>query len=251
MIARAAAPAVLLALLVASCGGGQAAAPPSSEPHETVIGEAPAKPGAAGAAGAPRKTLVELKRDFMAGCTTKVPNAPDYCECGWEQMTKTFSEDEMNSSEENQPKLAQLKDRIEGTCQGKLPEDVIKASFVHGCLHEEARRGAYCDCTWTEFRKKFSAAELADDATVKSERFSAARRGSVKVCGAKMPEELARDAFAQACVKDPSLKPVCDCAWKTLRGEGSAAEIEAGLVEGEAVRAKIDKACGKLRPAQK
>ena len=53
----------------------------------------------------------------------------------------------------------------------------------------------YCECRWTEFRKRFSAAELGDEATVASDRFVAARTPVVEVCGNKM---LCLEGAAQA-----------------------------------------------------
>lgn len=239
MLSRLAAVA-LLTSVTAACGGTPAT-PPAQVP-ETVVGPAPGKAG--------HKSLAELKREFMSGCSGKVPNAPDYCECGWEQMTKTFSEEEMNSSEEDKAKLAQLKERVEGICRGKLPEAMIRGGYVQSCAGDQPKRAPYCECTWAEFRKKLSAAEMADDATVKTERFVSAKKVAVKACAAKMPEEVARDGFFQGCVKDEAHKPFCACAWKTIRAESSPAEIEGNLVDLEAARGKIDKACSKLRPAK-
>jgi hypothetical protein len=116
MLARTAARGLFLTLLVGSCAVRQASpSHPLPEP-ETVIGAAP---GSGGKGRAPRLSLAELKRNFVAACSSKVPEPPTYCECAWVQMAETFSVDEMNSTEENQPKLARLKERIEESCQGQ------------------------------------------------------------------------------------------------------------------------------------
>jgi hypothetical protein len=232
------------ALFAAGCGSSASGDPKVPPAQETVIGEN-GKPADAHAEG--HKSLVEMKRDFMEGCSSKVPNAPDYCECGWEQMTKTFSEAEMNSSTEDKAKLGMLKERIEGTCKSKLPEVVVQQMFQKGCASDDPVRKPYCDCMWLELRKKFSSGEMTDDGLAKSDRFNAAKRGAVKVCGAKMPEEIARNGFFQGCQTEPARKPFCECAWKAVRGMASAAEIESGLLEPEAARVKIEKVCEKLR----
>src|SRR4051812_39584084 len=104
MLARLTALAFALPLLAVACGGNT---PPPEVPKTTEQNK-PAEQAAH------KKPLVEHRRDFMEGCNAKVPNAPDYCECGWEQMQKVFSEDEMNASgEADKGKLAQLKDLVE------------------------------------------------------------------------------------------------------------------------------------------
>jgi hypothetical protein len=237
MVARFAALFALVLPLVAACGGGTSTSLP---PQTPAAGEAPA----------PTKTLADLKRDFMTDCSSRVPNAPDYCECGWEQTARTFTEADLKAAEADKDKLALLKGRIEGTCKAKLPEDVLKTGFVKGCVGTQPRNTAYCECSWGSFRKSFSASELSDAEVVKSERFTAAKKVSVKACGGKMPEDAARDTFVAACSKgNDALNPVCGCAWKALRGMASVAEIQGDLVDLATAKPVIDKACAKLRPA--
>lgn len=241
MIQRATA-IIIVAGAIAACGGP--ASPPAAP-------EASAEPGAAKPAeGRPAKSLADIRRGFIDTCSSRVPNAPDYCECSWEQMTKTFTEAEMNAEGEDKEKLEQFRARVEGACRGKLPEGLIKSSFVKSCSGDDAKVAPYCECTFGEFRKTMSVADLADPATAKTERFVAARKAAVKACGAKLPEQVVRDGFVAGCAKDEKLKGFCDCAWKQIRKEKSAAELEAGLVDMDAMRPGIDKACGKLRPAK-
>ncbi|MFT3770790.1 MAG: hypothetical protein QM820_35655 [Minicystis sp.] len=228
---------VFAPLVFAACGG---AIPPPQAPE----------PAAEKSVGSAKKSLVELRRSFIEGCSAKVSNAPDFCECGWEQMTKTFTEDEMNASGEDREKLQQLQARIAGACKAKLPEAQIKGDFVKSCSSDQAPLAPYCECTYGEYRKTLSIADLVDDATVKTERFAAAKKSAVKACGAKLPEQVARAGFMAGCAKDEAMKGFCDCAWKQLRSEHSAAEIEADLVDLTAARAKIDKGCSKLRPVK-
>jgi hypothetical protein len=241
MLARLAAFALVLPLTVAACG-----APPPPETPAKAASDAPADAPAKKPQG---KSLVEHRRDFMERCSSKVPNAPDYCECGWEQMTKTFTEDEMNdSSDGHEDKLAKLKDRVEATCKSKLPEDFIKRLFVKGCDGDMPKLTPYCECTWTELRKKLSTADMGDASVTKTDRFTSAKKDAVKVCGPKMPEDIAKQAFLTGCAQDPKLEGFCGCAWKELRKEKSAADVEAGFFDMEAMKPKVDKACGKMRP---
>jgi hypothetical protein len=110
---------------------------------------------------------------------------------------------------------------------------------------------SYCECTWTEFRKRFSPAELSDEGIVHDERFLTARTPVVKACGNKMPESVSKDAFMKGCAKDPSADKFCGCAWKELRKQASPAEIEAGTFEQKTAFAQVEKSCGKLRPSMK
>jgi hypothetical protein len=241
MIQRATAIA-FVAIVIAACGGS--ASPPASP-------EASAEPAAAkGAEGHPAKSLADIRRGFIESCSSRVPNAPDYCECSWEQMTKTFSEAEMNADGEDKEKLEQFRARVEGVCRSKLPEGLIKSSFLKSCSGDDPKVVPYCECTFAEFRKSMSVADLADPATAKTERFTAARKAAVKVCGAKLPEQVVHDGFVAGCAKEEKLKPFCDCAWKQIRKEKSAAELEAGLVDMDAMRPNLEKGCGKLRPAK-
>ncbi len=242
MFARLAALALALPLVAAACG---APPPPPATPEKAATEPAPEAP-----ANKPQgKSLVEHRRDFMDRCNSKVPGAPDYCECGWEQMTKTFTEDEMNASGgEMSAKLEKLKDRVEATCKSKLPEDFIKRAFVKGCDGEMPNLTPYCECTWTELRRKLSTVDMSDEAVIKSARFTSAKKDAVKVCGPKMPEDVAKQAFITGCAQDPKLEGFCGCAWKEIRKQKSAADVEAGFVDMEAMKPKVDKACGKMRP---
>ncbi len=237
MITRTGAAFALVLPFLAACGGAAAQAP---APGETPA----AKPAGGG------KTVADMKRDFMGDCSSKIPNAPDYCECSWEQMTRTFSEDEMRAPEADKEKLATFTARLEATCKSKLPEDVVKAGFVKACSAGEPRLGGYCECTWGSFRKQLSASELNDAAVIKSERFTTAKKLAVKTCGSKLPDDIARDHFFAGCSSNKGeLKAFCGCAWKAVRGIASAAEIEASTVDLGAIKPVVEKSCGKLRPA--
>ena len=198
----------------------------------------------------PAKTAADHHREFMGGCAKKAVNSPDYCECAWGEFRKAFTDEEMNAGDMPAPKLEKLKTQVVSACASKIPEDVIKDGFSKGCIGKNPDMKTYCDCTYTEFRKRFSAAELGDEGTVSSDRFVAARGPVVKACGNKMPESVSKEAFMKGCAKDPSTDKFCGCAWKELRKQASPAEIESGTFDQKTVFAQVEKSCGKLRPAK-
>jgi hypothetical protein len=185
------------ALWVAACGGAPEAKPvqashvaaPATGGAGTAPPPAPAGTGAAPPA-APGKTAADHHRDFMGGCAKKAVNSPDYCECAWGEFRKAFTDEEMSAGDMPAAKLEKLKGQVAGACASKIPEETVKDGFEKSCIGKTPEMKPYCDCTWTEFRKRFSAAELGDEGTVSSERFLAARAPVVKACGNKMPESV-------------------------------------------------------------
>jgi hypothetical protein len=241
------------AVAIAACGGSPDGKPPLGPTP------APSTPAGSGTTQAPpadatptppAKTAADHHREFMGGCAKKAVNSPDYCECAWGEFRKAFTDEEMNAGDMPAAKLDKVKSQVVGACSSKIPEEVVREGFSKGCVGKNPDMKTYCDCTYTEFRKRFSAAELGDEATVGSDRFVAARTPVVKACGNKMPESVSKEAFMKGCVKDPSTDKFCGCAWKELRKQASPAEIEAGTFDQKTVFAQVEKSCGKLRPAK-
>lgn len=240
-------------VVLAACGGGAPSiAPPTvtptAKPDATgpEKSDPPSKP-----AGDPGKSSAQHKREFMTGCASKATNSPDYCECAWDEFRKIFTDDEMNQTMAELPKekLERVKTQVASACSSKIPEELVKSGFDKGCIGDRQEMKPYCDCTWAEFRKRFSAAELSDEETVKGDRFLASRAPVVKACASKMNENVAKEMFNKGCSKDPKLEKFCACAWKELRkAAGSAAEVQAGLMEDAKMRSVLDKGCSKLRP---
>ena len=194
------------------------------------------------------KTAADHHREFMTGCARKATNSPDYCECAWGELRKAFSDDEMSAGDLPSARLDKVKGQVLGACASKIPEENVRSDFAKACIGSKEELKPYCDCTWTEFRKRFSTAELSDEATVMGERFLTARGPVVKACGAKMPESVSKEAFMKGCMKDPSVDKFCGCAWKELRKQASPGEIEAATFDQKAIFSQVDKTCGKLRP---
>ncbi len=237
------------AIALAACAG----APPAPAPAPPPPAPAPAPTPTAASAAPPHaaastKTAADHHRDFMAGCAKKAVSSPDYCECAWGELRKAFTDDEMAAGDLPPPKLEKLKARVLGACASKIPEDNVRADFGKACMGSKPELKPYCECTWSEFRKRFSAAELNDEATVASERFLSARLPVVKACGNKMPAGVSEEAFMKGCMKDASVDKFCGCAWKELRKQASPAEIESGTFDQKTIFAQLDKTCGKLRP---
>ena len=235
------------AVALAACGGAPPPPPPTPAPPPV---EAPAKPveSAPAPRAAPVRTAADHHREFMAGCAKKAVNSPDYCECAWGEFRKAFTDDEMANGDLPPPKLEKVKGQVLGACASKIPEENVRSDFARACIGPKPELKPYCDCTWAEFRKRFSAAELNDEATVSSERFLSARLPVVKACGNKMPEAVSKEAFMKGCMKDPSVDKFCGCAWKELRKQASPAEIESGTFDQKTIFAQVDRTCGKLRP---
>ncbi len=235
-----------------ACGGSPAptASPPAplAAPPPAAVVERPDASAPSVGRATPSKTAADHHRDFMSGCAKKAINSPDYCECAWGEFRKAFTDDEMAIGDLPPPKLEKVKGQVLGACASKIPEENIRTDFAKACMGPKPELKPYCDCTWLEFRKRFSAAELNDEVTVSSERFLSSRTPVVKTCGNKMPEGVSKEAFMKGCMKDASVDKFCGCAWKELRKQASPAEIESGTFDQKTIFAQVDKTCGKLRP---
>lgn len=226
--------ALLTSMLVLACGGGGA----------------PAKSGNSG--GDDPKTLVEQKRAFMTGCTKKVADAPDYCECAWELFAKDFTKAEMSEPAADddvgyQKKLASFKEEVKVSCGSKMPEGSIKTSFLKACGGSGKLSGDYCECKYVEFRKKLAASELTDEEIVKTARFTEAKKGAVKACGGKIPEGPAQADFIKGCVSSGGGKEYCECGWKTARKTWSVGEMIEGTMEKNDLLEKVRPVCASLK----
>jgi len=240
-------------LWLVACGGSPKPTPTTPPP----AGSAKARPEPAPSAPPKKPEIVEPTartaadhhREFMGGCARKATNSPDYCECAWGEFRKAFTDEQMNAGDLPVAKLDKLKSQVVGACASKVNEEMVKESFTKGCAVKNTEMKPYCECMWTEYRKKFSPGELNDEELVAGERFLAARTTVTKACASKMPESVSKEAFMKGCGKDASSDKFCGCAWKELRKQASPGEIEAGSFDQKTVFAQVEKSCGKLRPA--
>jgi hypothetical protein len=231
-----------LALLL-GCSGSGTQAPPPARPA------ASAEPAPA-ASGAPAKKKLDVEaehKEFNASCMEQTKGTTEYCDCAWTQVKAILGEDLAGRDEPT--KATKVRSEVARACSSKVSEAMVKDGYLQGCVGDRKETEAYCTCTWTEFRRQFSPGDMSDEQMVKTEKFASARKAVVKVCGTKMPENIAKEAFLKGCAKDASANDFCSCAWKEIRKLGSAAEIEAGLVDEGKMRSQTETVCGKLRPA--
>jgi hypothetical protein len=173
---------------------------------------------------------VDSQREpFMQGCMKRV-QAPDYCQCGFEQFQQLFKGTDMAKLQDDDPRFAQLQQQTMSQCASKLPEDTIKTSFVTGCTGSEPKKAAYCACAWPALRKTLSVVDFIGD--FKGPRFDDAKKAMVKTCKGKFPASVAKAEFMGACVKDDaSVTARCGCVWKKLAAKYTTEQIAAGLAD--------------------
>lgn len=239
--------AVFLGAVLAGAACGSTTSQSSS--GDAPVATATAQPTASAAPVVDEKRLAEHRQTFLGECQKGLPGAPEYCDCAWGEMAKSFTVEEMNADEIDPVKFKAFDVQVKKTCAAKIPEEVVRKGFLTGCVGDRTEMGGYCECTWTEFRKKFQAHEFTDEAFGKSATFQAERPAVVKTCGPKYPEASAKKAFMTGCAKDPKAEKFCSCAWTEVRKLAQPAEIDAGLLA-DGWQPKVEKTCGKLRPKE-
>ncbi len=227
---------VVLASLVA-CGGAPppaAGAPPAAPSAAPIASAAPAPAPSAPAQveePAPAKPAMESQREpFMQGCLKKV-QAPDYCECGFQQFADIFKDADLSKPiPDDDPRFAKLQSSTMAACGGKLPEGTVKDGFMKGCVGDESRKNAYCECAWPALRKSLSLADFLGN--FEGQRFEDAKKAMVKACKGKFPTPVAKGEFMTACTKgDASATKACECVWGKVRAKYSTEEIASGMAD--------------------
>ena len=235
----------LFAVALIACAGDPRPEPAAPDKNVEI---APPRAATPAAPAKPKKTAAEHQHDFVGVCTRRSLNSPELCECAWGEFRKAFTDDDMDEgSELDRSKVDHVKALVLSSCASFVSEEMVRADFAKVCAGSKGDLKPYCDCTWTELRKKFSPAELSDETTVASERYRTTRGIVTKTCGNKMPESLSKEAFLRTCAKDPGDVQYCGCAWKELRKQASPGEIEAGAFDQKTVFAQFEKTCSKLR----
>jgi hypothetical protein len=185
--------------------------------------------------GADGKNWADAQREtFMNTCLAKV-KAPDYCSCGFDQFREVFKDGPGDdNSKAPDPRLSTLAERTKSECASKLPEDIVKASFVNSCAEDDKRKAAYCECAWPALRKNLALSDFATD--FEGPRFDAAKKSMAAACKGKFPTDVAKAEFLKGCTKDDTAKAKpCECIWKKLKGKFSTEEIVSGSVDLESV----------------
>jgi len=138
----------------------------------------------------------------------------------------------------------------EGTKPAEDPkateQKALREQFVQSCT-KALPAPEYCDCSWGEFQKTFSGNEELDPSKMKD--FQVAVR---KACGAKLPEDVVKNSFAQSCEgkSGKELKGYCGCAWTELKKRIDIADFAGALDDekGKTAKREMIKACGKQFP---
>ncbi len=237
------------ACCAALIGCGAAPPPDSAAPGDAPKGSG-AEPSEAPGGGAAAPSIEELQQAFIGGCTKKLPEAAEYCTCSWDQMKTSFSLEEMRSKNDDPARMDAFRDKVISACGEKMPEAELKSGFIRACAAEGPDLEPYCDCSWGAYRKTLSKAELADQRILQSEKFKQIRKDAVKTCAASLPEKVAMAGFMRGCTKTEAHKPFCECAWKAVRKDNSAAEIQSGMVDLDAMRSRIKTSCEKFKPSK-
>ncbi len=234
---------LLLSVAVAACGGSPppapaapaasaVAAPADSSTPGASASAAPASSSSASPEGSSDSAPVSVdsqREPFMQGCMKRV-QAPDYCECGFEQFRQLFKGTDMAKLQDDDARFAQLQQQTMTQCASKLPEDTIKASFLTGCTGSEPKKAPYCACAWPALRKSLSVVDFISD--FKGPRFDDAKKTMVKTCKGKFPAAVAKAEFMGECTKNnPSTSGRCGCVWKKLAAKYTTEQIAAGMAD--------------------
>lgn len=237
-------------VLVAACGPGPT--PETPKPGEGG-GASPQSSGEPAPASAPPESgrLAENKKAFMDGCQKGGPGTEGFCECAWNEIRAVVGDAKMGTEGPTDKDLIDSHPRVMAACKAKMPEAAVKQGFVQGCVGDRQEMTPYCECSWDEFRKDFSAGDLGDESVIQSPKFASSRIAVTKACGSKISEKVVKEGFMKACARDPQLEKFCGCAWGELKKMASPAEIEAGLIEKDKLTSTLEKQCGKLKPQAK
>lgn len=215
---------VFAALFAAGCASNR---PPQPGSASTADSDSKAKANAGDGKG----WADSQRESFMSGCVAKV-KAPDYCSCGFDQFREVFKDGPQTNGPSPDPRFNVLAERTKAECASKLPEDVVKASFVSSCVEDDKRKTAYCECAWPALRKNLALSDFATD--FEGPRFDAAKKSMAAACKGTFPTDVAKADFLKGCTKDdPGNAKMCECAWKKLRAKFSTEELVSGTADAE------------------
>ena len=253
---------LLGAVLVAACGGaGAKPAEPSvksADPPAKTAGAPSARSdqepaNATSPPPSPEEVarLAQHEKLYIDGCTAAREGIGPYCQCMWTETVAIVGRQKMSSAAITLDDFTAARPRAAAVCRPRIPDDVIKKTFVDACIAKREGLERYCECSWKELRKDLAAADIADDEHVtKNPTFIAANAKLPKSCGPLIPERYVKEGFFKGCVQNPKLEKFCACAWDELRKMASPAEIQADVVDQEKLQSRLSVACGKYRPKQ-
>jgi hypothetical protein len=213
-------------LLALGCGGGT---PTPATTEGSSSPDAASSTSSEPVDAAPPHASLEAQRDpVVRRCLAKL-NAPEYCNCAFDQFVEVFKDDDQ-SLPPSDAKVALVRQRTATTCSPKLTEEAVKQAFTATCETGDTRKAPYCDCLWPALRKTLGLVDFVGE--FEGARFDDAKKASATVCKGKLPEEVAKSEFIGGCTKAaPAQGKVCECVWKKLRSQATVEEILGGVVD--------------------
>jgi len=221
---------VVFASVVSACGGETPA--PNNNPQNDAA--APPVSASATASAAPEQDAgppaIDAQRDpFIAVCLRSVPSQA-YCACTWDQYREARKGEADPTQAPTQDVLLSIKQKTLQSCAPKLTDADVKPAFTSACVGNESKKQPFCDCEWTELRKKLDPPDFVTDFT--GTKFDDAKKAMAKACKGKLPDDLAKKDFMNGCTKAaPGKDKACECMWKKIRAKASAEEIAADVVD--------------------
>ncbi len=232
---RKAAALVIGAISVVLACGGETPTPnnnPNAQDASAPTPSATASSTAAATVDAGPPAIDSQKAPFIAACMQGMPSQA-YCACAWDQFRDIFKDADMTVKPADD-KLAQLKTRTVQTCASKLTEADVKPVFANACVQGDTKKQPFCDCQWTELRKKLDVPDFVTDFS--GPKFDDAKKSMAKACKGKLPDEVAHKDFLTGCTKAaPGKDKACECMWKKVRAKATAEEIAADIVDTKAL----------------
>lgn len=119
--------------------------------------------------------------------------------------------------------------RVAANSPAALDEE--RKGFMTEC-NSSGKLEAFCQCSWESVIKKTTYEERQD---LENPNTKKALASLSTECGDKMPKDVVKQNYIQACTKMPAMGPFCECSYKFLDKKGLLTSGEEGVsrVEGE------------------
>ena len=119
--------------------------------------------------------------------------------------------------------------RVAANSPAALEEE--RKGFMSEC-NSSGKLEAFCQCSWESVIKKTTYEERQD---LENPNTKKALASLSMECGDKMPKEVVRQNYLQACTKMPAMGAFCECSYKFLDKKGllTSSEEAVSRVEGE------------------
>lgn len=129
-----------------------------------------------------------VRSGYLEGCERGEPGMRPYCECLWPELKQRLSIAELATPEAvRTPKFATAVKAGANKCGAKLPEDLVKKSFLTGCTGGKTESDAFCGCAWKELRSRMSLADIQSAGVGDQSQLEQMRANIGKSCGSLKP----------------------------------------------------------------